>query len=320
MKDGVCMLNRISKLDKNIQEYISLGVKIGLFNEKNIERIVSRLERVNFSIDNNNPGDAQTEPIRDKQNVRKSHGILVKINEEKTLKSGKYYFKDEVMFHELTHCINGIYENFMENLSLWFDFDKIMKSEFSVKEDVIEEMSKDKNYRQRSYAWMMLDEFVAQYVSQLMVEKKYNKKIYNEENKTIKQANPQINVINSFSDYYEFYDIVINFIKPIYGDNINNFIIDSLDETVIDKIFEYYKNEMSGFEKLYSLLGRMGNIGFAVGSRNFTPQQKASDSDMTARDPHNFYINYYKTLDIIKMVVDKKPILGIEGNFGNGLK
>ena len=305
------MKDRIMKLDKNIQEYIGLGLRAGLFNKNNLERIVSRLERVNFSVDNNNPGDAQTEPIRDRNNPRISYG----------LNSESYYFKDEVLFHELTHCINGIYENFMENLSLWFDLDKMFENNFSVKSDAIESMANDPNYRQKSYSWLILDEFVAQYVAQLLVETKYNKKIYVNESKIIRQSNPPINVNNNFADYHEFYDIVINFIKPIYGNDLNKFIVDSLDSTVINKIFNYYKNETSGFAKLYSLLGEMGNIGFAVASSNFTEAQRATDYDMIARDPYNFYLHYNKVLELINIILDKKTYIpGVEGDFGNGLK
>lgn len=314
------MKDRIMKLDKNIQEYIGLGLRAGLFNKNNLERIVSRLERVNFSVDNNNPGDAQTEPIRDRNNPRISYGLNVKMNERRTLNSGRYYFKDEVLFHELTHCINGIYENFMENLSLWFDLDKMFENNFSVKSDAIESMANDPNYRQKSYSWLVLDEFVAQYVAQLLVETKYNKKIYVNESKLIRQSNPSINVNNNFADYHEFYDIVINFIKPIYGNDLNKFIADSLDSTVINKIFSYYKNEPSGFVKLYSLLGEMGNIGFAVASPNFTEVQRATDYDMIARDSHNFYLHYNEVLKIINIILDRKSYIpGIEGNFG-GLK
>ena len=308
------------KLDKNIQEYIGLGLRAGLFNKNNLERIVSRLERVNFSVDNNNPGDAQTESIRDRNNPRISYGLNVKMNERRTLNSGRYYFKDEVLFHELTHCINGIYENFMENLSLWFDLDKMFENNFSVKSDAIESMANDPNYRQKSYSWLVLDEFVAQYVAQLLVEIKYNKKIYVNESKLIRQSNPSINVNNNFADYHEFYDIVINFIKPIYGNDLNKFIADSLDSTVINKIFSYYKNEPSGFVKLYSLLGEMGNIGFAVAYPNFTEVQRATDYDMIARDSHNFYLHYNEVLKIINIILDRKSYIpGIEGNFG-GLK
>lgn len=314
------MKDKIMKLDKNIQEYIGLGLRAGLFNKNNLERIVSRLERVNFSVDNNNPGDAQTESIRDRNNPRISYGLNVKMNERRTLNSGRYYFKDEVLFHELTHCINGIYENFMENLSLWFDLDKMFENNFSVKSDAIESMANDPNYRQKSYSWLVLDEFVAQYVAQLLVETKYNKKIYVNESKLIRQSNPSINVNNNFADYHEFYDIVINFIKPIYGNDLNKFIADSLDSTVINKIFSYYKNEPSGFVKLYSLLGEMGNIGFAVASPNFTEVQRATDYDMIARDSHNFYLHYNEVLKIINIILDRKSYIpGIEGNFG-GLK
>ena len=314
------MKDRIMKLDKNIQEYIGLGLRAGLFNKNNLERIVSRLERVNFSVDNNNPGDAQTESIRDRNNPRISYGLNVKMNERRTLNSGRYYFKDEVLFHELTHCINGIYENFMENLSLWFDLDKMFENNFSVKSDAIESMANDPNYRQKSYSWLVLDEFVAQYVAQLLVEIKYNKKIYVNESKLIRQSNPSINVNNNFADYHEFYDIVINFIKPIYGNDLNKFIADSLDSTVINKIFSYYKNEPSGFVKLYSLLGEMGNIGFAVAYPNFTEVQRATDYDMIARDSHNFYLHYNEVLKIINIILDRKSYIpGIEGNFG-GLK
>ncbi len=242
------------------------------------------------------------------------------MNERRTLNSGRYYFKDEVLFHELTHCINGIYENFMENLSLWLDLDKMFENNFSVKSDAIESMANDPNYRQKSYSWLVLDEFVAQYVAQLLVEIKYNKKIYVNESKLIRQSNPSINVNNNFADYHEFYDIVINFIKPIYGNDLNKFIADSLDSTVINKIFSYYKNEPSGFVKLYSLLGEMGNIGFAVASPNFTEVQRATDYDMIARDSHNFYLHYNEVLKIINIILDRKSYIpGIEGNFG-GLK
>ena len=83
------MVNRIKKLNEDIQEYINIGIKIGLFNETNLERIISRLERVEFSIDNSIPGDAQTVPIRDNNNPRISYGIDIKINKRKTLSSDK---------------------------------------------------------------------------------------------------------------------------------------------------------------------------------------------------------------------------------------
>lgn len=312
------MKDRILQLDKSIQEYISLGIKSGLFNKNNLNRIITRLERVKFSIDNNNPGDAQTEPIRDSSNFRISYGINIKINENKTNNTGKFYYRDEVVFHELTHSVNGIYENWFENLSLWFDFDKKFKETFIVKEDTIEELSNNPKYRQKGYSWQVLDEFVAQYVSQKLVETKYGTKVYPIEKKPIRQSDPIIYINTNFNDYYEYYGLVMKFIEPIYGSNVNQFVIDSLDDTVINKIFNYYKNRSLGFDELYSLLGVMGNIGFAVGSRNFSEVQKASDSDMLARNPQNFYKNYNECFSILNNVLENKiSIPGVKGSFGS---
>ena len=312
------MKDRILQLDKSIQEYISLGIKSGLFNKNNLNRIITRLERVKFSIDNNNPGDAQTEPIRDSSNFRISYGINIKINENKTNNTGKFYYRDEVVFHELTHSVNGIYENWFENLSLWFDFDKKFKETFIVKEDTIEELSNNPKYRQKGYSWQVLDEFVAQYVSQKLVETKYGTKVYPIEKKPIRQSDPIIYINTKFNDYYEYYDLVMKFIEPIYGSNVNQFVIDSLDDTAINKIFNYYKNRSLGFDELYSLLGVMGNIGFAVGSRNFSEAQKASDSDMLARNPQNFYKNYNECFSILNNVLENKiSIPGVKGSFGS---
>lgn len=48
----------INKLDSRIQENFYLGSKIWFFNSDNIERVLTSLERVKFSVDNNNPGVA----------------------------------------------------------------------------------------------------------------------------------------------------------------------------------------------------------------------------------------------------------------------
>ena len=312
------MLERISKLDKYIQEYISLGIKVGLFNDNNLDRVVSRLERVRFSSNNYLSGDAHSNPIRDQNNVRKSYGIDVQINEKKTKNSGKYYFEDEVVFHELTHCINGIYENWFENLSLWFDFDKILKKNFNVEDDAIEQLSSNAQYRQKAYAWEVLDEFVAQYVAQMLVNAKYGKNVYRFENKVIRQSDPLLSVYTDFNDYHEFYEIVLNFIKPIYGNDVNRFISDSLDDTVINKIFSSYVGKNNGFNSLYCILGEMGNIGFAVASRNFTKEQCATDRDMIARNPKNFFKHYNNCLSLIDDVLHENLVIpGVAGHFGN---
>ena len=77
----------------------------------------------------------------------------------------------------------------------------------------------------------------------------------------------------------------------------------------------------NGFYNLYTLLGEMGNIGFTVASRNFTSAQCASDKDMIARDPRNFFKHYNKCISIINETLSPgDDVPGVKGHFGNGLK
>ena len=311
------MENRINKLDKRIQEYFYLGQQIGFFNSNNIERVLTRLERVKFSIDNNNPGNAQTVPIRDQNNVRISHGLDVRINENRIKNTSQYFFEDEVIFHELTHCVNAIYEKWFENLALWYDYDKVFNIVFPENKDKIEALSSNPEFRQRYYCWLVLDEFVAQYISQKMVEVKYGKKIYPSIQRTFNKANPPIEIESDFSNYWEFTDIVKKFVETIYGKcDLNRFCIEALEPKIIRTIFASYKNKKNGLDYLYSLLGNMGNIGFVVASRNFTPQQIASDSDMTARTPENVSKYYEQCISIPVSIAENRVIVpGVVGHF-----
>ena len=76
---------RIRKLHPKMQEYVYLGTKVGLFNNLNIERVVSRLERVEIEINNNMNSYAHTLPIRieDENGNYVSKGINIDINKDK---------------------------------------------------------------------------------------------------------------------------------------------------------------------------------------------------------------------------------------------
>lgn len=312
------MKERIDKLDKKIQEYIYIGYKAGIFNDDNIERVVSRLERVKFSIDNNNPGDAQTSPIRDEKDYTMSYGLDVKINEKRINAKGQYFFEDEVIFHELTHCINGIYENWFENLSLWSYFDKKFDEYFPGNQKKIESYSNNPEFRQKGYGWLVLDEFISQYISQKMVEAKYGKKIYFDKERIINETIPKIKINSNLNDYWEFTNVVKSFVKTIYGDcDLDSFCIEAIKPDIINTIFQTYQKKENGLECLYYLLGEMGNIGFAVSSRNFTPEQVASDKDMMARDPNRLYKYYNQCTSISNDFLNSRTVVpGVLGHFG----
>lgn len=97
------MIERISKLDPRIQEYIKLGVMLNIFDATNLKRVVERLEKVTFTIDNNIPKIIQISSNADHIYIKQNENML-------NAKDKPDYFNDCVLFHELTHAISGIYE------------------------------------------------------------------------------------------------------------------------------------------------------------------------------------------------------------------
>ena len=137
---------RIRKLHPKMQEYVYLGTKVGLFNNLNIERVVSRLERVEIGINNNMNSYAHTLPIRieDENGNYVSKGINIDINKDKVdskIRQGLFYFEDEILFHEFSHTVNGIYEEWFEKLMLGYDVDEKFISTSPIKEDMIKNLS-----------------------------------------------------------------------------------------------------------------------------------------------------------------------------------
>ena len=183
--------SRIEKLNSKMKEYIEYGRRIGIITDSNIERVVTRLERVKIEIDNDlKGGDGFATPDREK-------GIInLKINKEfienEMKKDEKKYYEDEVYFHEFTHAVNGIYEGWIEKGDA-FKFKKNYLSEvkkdnyqddYNLITDSMTDKEKsdfnkyvnNKDLKLAGYGWGLLDEFVAQTMTQKLIKNKYNDK------------------------------------------------------------------------------------------------------------------------------------------------
>lgn len=293
---------RIANLDKKIQEYIDQGRKIGIFNDKNIERVVSRLERVRISVDNSLSGDARIDSDRDK-NI-----LDIKINEnniQQAKNDGKDYFEDEVLFHEFTHAISSLYENTIETGDA-YKFKKNFLKE-SEKEDYVDDFSYIKDYMSEDekkkfdqyvnndnlhlagYGWILLDEFVAQTIAQKMVKSKYeDKSIYPLKAYESELSNPTYRFYSDLADYEVFTPFATKFIESMYGTkDIENFCKDSLDTDFINKVFEQFQKRPDGLEHLYKMLGGMGNIYFA----DQVKKGHVTDNKLNERDPKHYSVN-----------------------------
>lgn len=302
---------RIANLDEKIQEYIEQGRKIGIFNDRNIERVVSRLERVRISVDNSVVGDAKIESDRD------ANIFNIKLNENRIQQAkdgGKDYFEDEVLFHEFTHAISSLYENSIETGDA-YKFKKNFLKE-SEREDYVDDFSYIKDYMSddekkkfdqyvdsdslhlAGYGWLLLDEFVAQTVAQKMVKKKYNDKgIYPIKAYNSTLSNPPYRFYSDLADYEVFTPFATNFIETMYGTkDIENFCKDTLDANFIDSVFEKFQKRPEGLEHLYKMLGCMGNIYFA----DTIEKGHISEENIDKRDPSHYSANKENIYNSIK--------------------
>ena len=205
---------RVNKLHPTMQEYINYGLALGFFNSKNIERVIGRLEKVTFVVDNTIPGDAQTIPIRDG-----SGRIIIKQNEERMYaKNREPYFADEVLFHEFTHVTNGLYESWFQSLDSWNMKRKIQTFMNDKEKERFSHYSDKPEYRQAGYGWGLLDDFVAQYVAQSMVEEKYKRKdIYPLKSDTYNACDPAIPYTSNLADYPIYTPFTEKFVEALYG-------------------------------------------------------------------------------------------------------
>lgn len=315
--------SRIKKLNLKMQEYIEQGRSIGFFTDENIERVVSRLEKVNIITDSTIPGDAITMPNRDEGT------ITIRVNENyiknQIENNNKKYFEDEVLYHEFTHVVNGIYEDWMEKGDA-FKFKKNYLKEFE-KDDYIdnhdlitEHMSSEEKEKFNSYVnnkelnlagygWGVLDEFVTQTIAQKMVKNKYNdKSIYTIKSHVSDISEPEYNFYSDLADYEIFTPFAIKFIESLYGTkNVELFCKEALEENFAERIFNKYKERPEGLEHLYKMLGYLGNIYLADSAKKgHLPEEKLNqrDPDGFTRNGKNIYESINKFMDIADKEVE----------------
>lgn len=233
-------------LNKKINEYIELGIKLGLFDGSNLEEIKAKLKNITIVKDYSLTGDAEA--------IIENGKHIIKINPRRYV-GQPYYFLDEVLFHEFTHFTNEFHNDLYSSNDR-----KIMtfKNKYSRISD------SDELAQYPEWGAILLDEAIAQKVAQSMVETKYGKQIYTLQLKRSKIFGESINFYSTFADYPEFERVSENFSKSIVGNSgLLGLAKLSMKKGCIDRVFSKYAEQPKGAEKLYKTLGYMGNIAIA---------------------------------------------------------
>lgn len=237
----------IQYMNKKIREYFELGVKTGLFDINQIDDLYERVKDVEIKENNLLTGDAQA-VVQNGKNV-------ILINSERC-RNKSDYFMDEVIFHELTHFINEIHRDIYINRTK-----KVLK----FKNTYSYIASNNQLLKYPEWGAILLDESIAQKTAQIMVEEKYNRKIYKTEGYRTKLTEPQVVLMTDFADYPEYCKFATKFAQTVYGGEnaLNELCKSSFKGDCLDEIFEAYKCKKDGIKDLYEILGYMGNIAIA---------------------------------------------------------
>lgn len=242
------MDNRI-ELPGILGEYISLGEELGLF-KNNINAITARLSGTVIEYD---------DTLEETSKISYKNGIYT-ITINKSNLSDRTV--DSIIFHDLTHISNEIYRDLYV-----YQSSQIMRLKNENSETPVE------------YGMLMLEGSVCNYISDLMVEKKYNLESYTEIGRGY-----SIDVIRrliatgatNHPDGYTFQEL---FAQTIYKkEPLFNLCKDCMEDLFIDKMIWKYKNRENGIRELCYILGHLGNI-------------KIGSTRMGASDP-----KYSKTL------------------------
>lgn len=268
-----------------IAEYLILGREIGMFSDETIDNIYGRLNCVQIVEDNTIPGDA-------KATFENGSPVII-INRERCEKTGKEYFMDEVLFHELSHIANEVFRDFYvyQNSRIMSFYNKY--SEYSENNDLT---------KYPFWGMILVDETICQYTAQKMVERKYGD-VYTEKFVKTTLTEPEMVLSTELADYMEAYKFVDLFSKTVYKDENPIFRLckDAFNDNLMDNINYRYKKRENGMKELYEILGYMGNIGLAYYSKyhnfNIENTEINKDKKMVLKSMHTIM---NKTNEIIK--------------------
>ena len=251
-------------IKSKISEYLNLLQKYGyILDNNNLKKFEKELNSLIIKRVYNVSGNAK---VNDKELSICYENIEVGMK-----KRGEYYL-DEVLFHEFSHVINAFHKSIYgkEKFNVYDYFDNRMKYNTI---ELLEKHDELLNYQDPCLGIVLLDEFIAQYIAQDLILKKYNgfvsnisKKIYSNDSNmsmykdklyTSKICEPPIVIETKFSCYPEFYSCGEKIINK-YGYSVDNFIKSSLIHDNSKYILESVDNK--NIEVLYKDLCYLGLI------------------------------------------------------------
>lgn len=282
-------------LNKRKDDFLFYGQRIGLFDEYEAHRIKNNVfDRITIVEDYTLVGESQL--------VQNNDGSkILRINPNYLMNKTEYYI-DELIFHELFHAASEINKEISkinaDNQRGYYDrpVGRIVPFE----ERVLNKGHRSPNNLNQYPGWgfLLLDEALAQYTAQALVEVKLSKKIYSTHQSSSRIYPSYHTFSTSLAFYGEYEEPATCFSKLIVGNRgLLALASLSLNNEFLDTVFDRVSDE----DTLYDILGYMGDIGIAVyadqGHINEVPQNSVQN-----RRPSNV-LNSFQAL---KSITDSK--------------
>jgi len=239
--------------EKYIREYVQYGIQLGYFNNNNeIQDCIERIRKYKVIFNSSLEGDAKVD------------GYILYINPKRTFKSDE--FASEVLFHEFTHMNSRLNDDIKKRGNGLFSifassFHKSMKNQFNIiiNKDESENENNLDNYGQNGMR--LLDEAVAQFVSEDMLDYKFNRRRVKQK-KYCSYIGDYYNT--SFNFYGIFEELTDKFSKTLSGINgLKDFSKAALKDGIVEKIIREHTENAYTYEALYNEFTRLGIILFA---------------------------------------------------------
>lgn len=257
-------MNLNNYVKRKIEEYIILLKKCGYVTEnQTLNEIYKKLNSLSVERIYNAPGDAVI--------IDNKLKICCENIEKEVKKKGEYYI-DEVLFHEFSHVLNSFHNAiYGENKFIISDYIQHRMNCFTTIE--LLEQGDELLYNQDPcFGIILLDEFIAQNISQKMVIEKlrmleggtkrkyaYDSNLSEYKYRYFKTniCEPPMTISTSFADYPEFDIFAKKFIKK-YNFDVENFINKSLEKNFLKTFINSLNYE--SIEKIYIDLCYLGLI------------------------------------------------------------
>lgn len=243
-----------------IKQFYSIGIKLGYLNGSAGDKFLNRVKNLRVIIDCSLPGDAKIDG-----NCLRINPNLTFCRFDSVYENEKY--ASEVIFHEFTHLINcfhddlndtngGLLRIFTEN------FHTLMRSKFGILINKNNSENPDNLDLYAKNGIYLLDEAVAQYVAEDMLDYKYGRK-----RKVTRQyfAPADIYYMTSFNEYGLFQGISEKFSRTLAGvNNLREFSKLALQDGLIEKILSEHTENSTAFYNLYRELSYFGILLFSL--------------------------------------------------------